>query len=109
MSSTFSYSSGMNLTLPVGKYELHGAVLYIYSSRNGYRAPAFHQLDLSGTYRMRKGTLTCSIINLYGRKNVFSIYAGRGGEEYYKPMDIAQTYKIYLYGIVPSITYSFEF
>ena len=50
-----------------------------------------------------------SIINLYGRKNVFSIYAGRGGEEYYKPMDIAQTYKIYLYGIVPSITYSFEF
>ncbi|MFT0261432.1 TonB-dependent receptor [Bacteroides faecis] len=109
LSSTFSYSSGMNLTLPVGKYELHGAVLYIYSSRNGYRAPAFHQLDLSGTYRMRKGTLTCSIINLYGRKNVFSIYAGRGGEEYYKPMDIAQTYKIYLYGIVPSITYSFEF
>ena len=48
LSSTFSYSSGMNLTLPVGKYELHGAVLYIYSSRNGYRAPAFHRFGFVG-------------------------------------------------------------
>lgn len=103
----FLYCSGMNLTLPVGKYEFQGALLYIYSSRNGYRAPAYHQLDLSAAYRMKKGTLTCSIINLYNRKNVFSIYAGRGDVHY--SMDAAKTYKIYLYGIVPSITYSFEF
>ena len=107
LSSTFSYCSGMNLTLPVGKYEFQGALLYIYSSRNGYRAPAYHQLDLSAAYRMKKGTLTCSIINLYNRKNVFSIYAGRGDVHY--SMDAAKKYKIYLYGIVPSITYSFEF
>ena len=107
LASTFSYCSGMNLTLPVGKYEFQGALLYIYSSRNGYRAPAYHQLDLSAVYRMKKGTLTCSIINLYNRKNVFSIYAGRGDVHY--SMDAAKTYKIYLYGIVPSITYSFEF
>ena len=44
----FSYCSGMNLTMPIGKYDFQGTVLYIYSSRNGYRAPAFHQLDFSG-------------------------------------------------------------
>lgn len=109
LSSTFSYCSGMNLTMPIGKYDFQGTVLYIYSSRNGYRAPAFHQLDFSAAYHMKKGTLTCSIINLYNRKNVFSIYAGRGDNSYYNSMDIARTYKIYLYGIVPSITYSFEF
>lgn len=107
LSSTFSYCSGMNLTLPVGKYESLGALLYIYTSRNGYRAPAFHQLDLSATYRLNRGTLTCSVINLYNRKNVFSIYAGRGKE--YALMGVANMYKIYLYGTLPSLTYSFEF
>ena len=45
----------------------------------------------------------------FEKGNVFSIYAGRGDNSYYNSMDIARTYKIYLYGIVPSITYSFEF
>lgn len=84
-------------------------LFYIFIVPEMATGACFPSAGFVGTYRMRKGTLTCSIINLYGRKNVFSIYAGRGGEEYYKPMDIAQTYKIYLYGIVPSITYSFEF
>lgn len=107
LSSTFSYCSGMNLTLPVGKYELQGTVLYIYTSRNGYRAPAFHQLDLSATYRLNKGTLTCSVMNMYNRHNVFSIYAGRGNN--YDSVSSAQMYKMYLYGTLPSLTYSFEF
>ncbi len=108
LSSTFSYCSGMNLTLPVAKYEFQGTILYIYSSRNGYRAPAYHQLDLSATYHMKKGTLTCSVINLYNRKNVFSIYAGRG-DKYYYSMSASNVYKIYLYGMLPSLTYRFEF
>lgn len=62
LSSTFSYCSGMNLTLPVGKYEFQGALLYIYSSRNGYRAPAYHQLDLSAAYRMKKELLLVRLL-----------------------------------------------
>lgn len=107
LSSTFSYCSGMNLTLPVGKYDFQGVLLYIYSSRNNYRAPAFHQLDLSATYRLNKGVLTCSLINLYNRKNVFSIYAGRGNN--YNSMVSTKVYKVYLYGMLPSLTYSFKF
>ena len=58
LSSTFSYASGMNLTLPVGKYYFHHSVFYIYSGRNGYRAPAFHQLDFSTTYRWKNRSLS---------------------------------------------------
>ena len=39
----------------------------------------------------------------------FLYMQGRGDNSYYNSMDAAKTYKIYLYGIVPSITYSFEF
>lgn len=106
LSSTFAYASGMNLTLPVGKYYYHHSVFFIYSDRNGYRAPAFHQLDFAATYRWKESSLSFSIINAYNRKNVFSIYAGRDAD-----MSIAYSriYKLYLYGIVPSLTYTFKF
>ena len=39
--ATFSYNSGMNLTLPIAHYKTQGTSFYIYSTRNGYRAPAF--------------------------------------------------------------------
>ena len=103
LSSTFSYCSGMNLTLPVGQYQFDGFLYYIYSSRNGYRAPAFHQWDMSCTYHWLKGDISLSIINIYNRKNVFSMYAARKGSM--RP----QVYKMYLYGIAPSLSYSFKF
>lgn len=106
LSSTFAYTSGMNLTLPIGEYHYDGSLFYVYSSRNGYRAPAFHQLDLSATYHWRRGSLTFSMVNVYNRKNVFSIYAGR--DEGYS-LALSKAYKIYLYGFVPSLSYHFEF
>lgn len=107
LSSTFSYASGMNLTLPVGKYYFQDAVFYIYSGRNGYRAPAFHQLDFAATYRFKKDrTFTLSIANVYNRKNAFAIYAGRDGVV---SAAYSRIYKLYLYGVVPSFTYTFKF
>ena len=108
LSTTFSYCSGMNITVPIGKYDIQGVALYIYTSKNSYRAPAFHQLDLSTSYQTKKGTLSFSVINIYNRKNVFSIYAGRGVENYLG-MTHARMYKMYLFGTIPSLTYSFKF
>lgn len=106
LSSTFSYASGMNLTAPVGKYSSENMVVYIYTDRNGYRAPSFHELDFSAKWRIKRNrSLTISLINVYNRKNVFSIYAGR----YKYSADYARIYKLYLYGIVPSLTYTFKF
>lgn len=106
LSSTFSYTSGMNLTLPIGTYHYENSLLYVYSSRNGYRAPAFHQLDLSATYKWRRSSLVCSFVNVYNRKNVFSIYAGRDDKT---SIARSQAYKMYLYGFVPSLSYNFKF
>ena len=106
LSSTFTYTSGMNLTMPIGRYISGNMLCFIYSERNGYRAPAFHQLDFSAKRRInQKQTLTFSIINAYNRKNVFSIYAGRDDWA----ARYMRVYKLYLHGIVPSIAYSIRF
>lgn len=103
--ATFSYNSGMNLTLPIAHYKTQGTTFYIYSKRNGYRASAFHQLDLSMTCKLRKGRLIFSVINTYNRKNVFTIYTSRS-EFSFRDLEI---HKMYLYGTLPTISYQFTF
>lgn len=67
--ATFSYNSGMNLTLPIAHYRVNGTAFYIYSTRNGYRAPAFHELNLSMTCKTgKRGRLILSVMNVYNRK-----------------------------------------
>lgn len=102
--ATFSYNSGMNLTVPISHYQAQGTSFYIYSSRNGYRAPAFHELDLSMTCKTRKGRFILSVINAYNRKNVFTLYTSRN-EYSFDP----EVHKMYLYGILPSVSYQFTF
>ena len=79
---------------------------YIYSTRNGYRAPAFYELGLSMTCKTGKGgRLILSVMNAYNRKNVFTIYTSRDDYDF---SDIGM-HKMYLYGVLPSISYQFTF
>ena len=104
--ATFSYNSGMNLTLPIAHYRVNGTAFYIYSTRNGYRAPAFHELNLSMTCKTgKRGRLILSVMNVYNRKNVFTIYTSRDDYDF---SDIGM-HKMYLYGALPSISYQFTF
>lgn len=110
VSSTFALRSGMNVTLPVGYYTYQGAVFYEYADRNGVRAPLYHQLDVQAVYRpFSKGKWqsewSFGLMNVYNRKNVFSLFAGR--DEF--AMTKFNTYKMYLYGILPSVTYTIKF
>lgn len=52
-----------------------------------------------------RSSLTLSVNNVYNRKNAFSVYAGRDGES----MNNSRIYKMYLYGVVPSLVYTFKF
>jgi len=110
LSSSFVYSSGSNLTVPKGKFNYYGASFNYYTERNGYRVPAFHQLNIS----ISKSTISkhgwksewvFSINNLYNRKNVFSIYVKQDEISLSK----SKSFKLYLYGIFPAITYNFSF
>lgn len=117
--ATFTYSTGRPLTLPAGKYEYGDYNPDVLTERNGYRLPAFHRLDLSVTLNPRKnlsrkwkGQWVFSVYNAYDRRNPFTIYTrtkqdedgniiGDGTEK--------EARLIYLFPILPSVTYNFKF
>ena len=110
LSASFSLSSGSNMTIPEGSFHYSGSLFFLYSERNAYRVPSFHQLDISATFRPLKkrrwkSEWIFSINNVYNRKNVFSLYAVQDKDM----MANAKFYKIYLYGVLPSINYNFKF
>ena len=115
----FTYSTGRPLTLPAGKYEYGNYNPDVLTERNGYLLPAFHRLDLSVTLNPRrnasrnwKGQWVFSVYNVYNHQNPFTIYTrtkqdkdgnilGDGTEK--------EARLIYLFPILPSVTYNFKF
>jgi hypothetical protein len=109
-SSSFALCSGSNLTVPAGTFQYYGASFNYYTQRNAYRVPAFHQLDVSISYhpettKKLQSEFLLSINNIYNRKNVFMVYSRP--DQY--NLDQSKTYKLYLYGIFPSVAYNFKF
>jgi CarboxypepD_reg-like domain/TonB-dependent Receptor Plug Domain len=116
-SGTFVYNTGRPVTLPEFKYNYQGNQIIYYSDRNKYRLPDYHRLDISVTLdeslrvkKKWKGSWTLSIINLYGRKNAYSVF-------YKKEVPVAgnnykmfSLYKLYIIGKpLPTLTYNFIF
>lgn len=114
---TFTYSTGRPVTLPEYKYDYRGYQLLYYSDRNKYRLPDYHRLDVSITYdeslKLRKkwkGSWVLSVVNLYGRKNAYSVFYKK--EEHMVSYEYRQydTYMLYIIGRpFPSMTYNFSF
>ena len=110
LSSSFSLVSGSNITIPEGSFQYYGASFNYYTQRNGYKVPAFHEVDLSLTIHNSKkakwnSAWIFTVNNLYNRKNVFSIYVRQNKYD----LERMQVKKLYLYGFLPSITYNFNF
>ncbi|MDH5400826.1 MAG: TonB-dependent receptor, partial [Cyclobacteriaceae bacterium] len=78
-SLNFNYGVGRPATVPVGSYRIDQYLnVPIYSSRNQFRLPSYHRLDIS--YLVKKGynknkkvkkSWVFSVYNVYGRKNPF--------------------------------------
>ena len=110
-SAIWAFASGTPTTYPTGRFEVNGEYFPIYSGRNEYRKPDYHRLDLSLNYiptpnpnRKWKGEWNISIYNVYNKKNPWTIFYDQDeitGTPYAEMM--------YLFGIVPSITYNFKF
>jgi len=119
LGSNFVYNTGRAFTLPVGKYEMDGYNMDYYTGRNQYRLPDYHRLDFSATLTSRKNkgrkwksSWTFAVYNAYNRKNPFTIYTrtkqdkdgniiGDGTEK--------EARLIYLFPVLPSITYNIKF
>jgi len=125
MGATWVYGTGTAATLGIMKYpsmyslgysmDYYSQDITEYESRNNYRTPSYHRLDLGINFHKKKThgirTWNISVYNAYNRKNPFFIawdtkhYYTDTGVYYGKP--VLKQYSIF--PIIPSISYSFKF
>ena len=114
--AVFTYSTGRPVTIPEKTYSYGGDQLIYYSDRNDYRLPDYHRLDLSislgenlRTDQRGKGSLTFSLMNVYGRKNPYSLFYKREPASAGSARSF-QLYQLYILGRpLPTITYNYSF
>ena len=110
LSGSWIYYTGNAVTFPSGKYEFDGYLASYYTERNGYRMPNYHRLDLNlhlaGKENKRfQSSWDFSVYNAYNRYNAYLI----GFRESESQAGTTEAVKLSLFGIVPSITWNFEF
>jgi hypothetical protein len=105
------YSTGQPVTFPEARYIFEDDVIPVYTSRNTYRFPDYHRMDVSLNWQLGKlvpgkkwkQELSFSIYNLYGRKNPWTI-------NFNTDVDGSQYAEMtYLFSVVPSVTYTISF
>lgn len=109
-SANWVYYTGSPVTLPVGRFDVGGTMVPLYSERNGERMPDYHRLDISCIIHSKHGKekggeWVFSLYNAYGRKNAWAInfVNDENGESGIRAE------KTYLFSIVPSVSYTFKF
>ena len=106
------YSSGQPLTTPVSKYYYEGSWISEYGERNNYRVVGYHRADLGVTLKNKekpgkrlKSNWNFSVYNAYARKNAWVINFVADENDVNK----TNAEMTYLFSIIPSITYNFNF
>ena len=112
VSANWVYATGSPVTFPTGRAEIGGKIVPIYSDRNQYRYQDYHRLDLSLIFyskekpgRKFNWDLNFSVYNAYNRHNTWSINFTQDATN----PDITKAEKVYLFGIIPSVTFNFHF
>jgi len=109
LSAAWHYNTGQALTAPSAKYDIDGRTYYYYAERSGYRAPAYHRLDLSAVYSRRVGKTTQQwTFGLYNAYNRYNPYVIRFRNDDEKPSG-TKTEQTSLFGIVPSVSFSVRY
>ena len=112
ISANWVYATGAPVTFPTGRAVIGGKVIPIYSDRNAYRYQDYHRLDLSATFYSKEKPgrkfawdLNFSIYNVYNRHNTWTINFTQDNINH----DETYAEKVYLFGIIPSVTFNFHF
>ncbi len=122
LAGTFYLSSGAAITSPTAFYEYNGRIVPLYEEVNNSRLPTYHRFDCSLRYELNRlerrfqHAVTFSLFNLYGQENtILKSYNKIESEDgiFQVPSntidnrEITPT-KIFVYRVVPSLTYSFK-
>ncbi|MHA4809690.1 TonB-dependent receptor plug domain-containing protein, partial [Flavitalea flava] len=110
LSADWIFYTGDAITFPSGKYSVDGNVFYLYTSRNAYRMPNYHRLDIGATCQLKKGKhfsseLNFSLYNAYGRQNAYQISFRDNKDDPNK----TEAVQLSLFSFIPSISYNFKF
>jgi hypothetical protein len=123
ISANWMYMTGSGFSSPVSFYYYNGHSVPLYTDKNNDRLPDYHRLDLSAIFDLNKNderfdhNLVFSVWNLYSRKNPIAINFNKtkaGESEIVVPSNYntaPQLFptQLYLFGIMPSISYNFKF
>ena len=111
LNSNFVFQTGRATTYPSGQYRYENLTIPRYETRNNDRLPLYHRLDFSAIYtpkpsknKVRKSEWVFSIYNIYNRKNTTSITFNENLETKQN-----EAIKLSIFGIIPSVTYNFNF
>jgi hypothetical protein len=112
LASNFRYQSGQVITIPIYVMELWGRTLTGYSNRNDYRLPPYQRLDISLTIKSIEtegehyhSEWNFSIINVLNHANIQYVnFIAREDNP-----DIIDAHGVSMFGIMPSISYHFNF
>jgi TonB dependent receptor len=121
-SAVFVYGTGNALTMPTGRFvynlgysrgdrEFIFTNINQYDKINDYRMPAYHRMDIAFTYTPKpqstkrfKSSWNFSLYNVYNRYNPYFIYFDVEEDE-----QSINGKKVFLFPIVPGITWNFKF
>jgi len=114
---TWVYSSAIPVTAPKSAYYYGKLLVPEYSERGGVRIPgtAYHRLDMSVNFRIPvfglDGNLNVAVYNLYNRHNAFAVnFREKQQEENATQTGRSfEAVKLYLFPILPSLTFSVNF
>ncbi|RXP57926.1 TonB-dependent receptor [Lutibacter sp. HS1-25] len=109
--TNFVFQTGRPVTYPNAQYVYEGLSIASYTPRNSNRLPVYNRLDISATYvpnkkpdNRWKGEWVFGIYNVYNRKNAAAISFGQNLES-----SVNEATRTAIFGIVPSVTYNFNF
>ncbi len=113
---TWVYWTGEAITLAYGEYSvpihydnwsLIEGTAHVYSSRNGYRLPDYHRLDIAiqfkRSFQKVDRTISVGIYNVYNRKNPFFLFWDKGSDGAIK------LYQVTIFPIMPNISVAYTF
>ena len=111
LNTNFIYQTGQPTNYPNAQYQYMNLSIPNYGLRNSNRLPNYHRLDLSlnllpkkNKSRKLKSEWVFGIYNLYNRDNASSILFRKNDETLRN-----EAVQISIFGIVPSVTYNFNF
>ena len=112
LSTDWVFYSGAPTTFPNGRFAYGGTYTSIYSERNEDSMPNYHRMDLSLTLKSKRraegkpwgSEWNFSFYNAYSRHNAWSM-----AFLYNKREDRPQAMKVYLFTIIPSVSFNVYF